>query len=78
MKKKKKKEDWTARIARIEDALKRVELPKEPIRLNGYEIIFDSDKFVNTCLRTVKKQNGNPYFYCILEDLEIFLKLLKN
>ncbi len=67
---------WDAEIAEIEDWLKNIVLPVEPVNLNAWTTITDARLFVDSSLAIVKNYNGNRYFLPYLNRLQKFIKIL--
>jgi hypothetical protein len=64
--------DWGSEIEELEMFFLSVELPNVPVRLNGYSIVTDAKKFVESHLDTLMTKNGNPTFLPYLIRLHEF------
>ena len=73
-----KKQNWNAEIKSVEDFLKNVQLPTEPIELNWFITIVNCEKFVKSHLEIVKANNGNNTYRNALDRLIEFTEILKT
>jgi hypothetical protein len=71
--KKEQPRNWSNDIAELENHFANIELPTQPVKLNGCGTITDCSLFIESHLATVKGNNGNrtflPYLYR-LQELE--------
>ena len=63
-------------IAELEDFFKTATLPRNPVKLNGCEVITNVAKFLNTHISIVKAHNGNSAYQPYYERLVTLKELI--
>ena len=74
-------ENWNNEITELENFFDKIQLPSQPIELNGCSTITDCKMFIRTHLNTVMSNNGNQTFlpYLIrLQELKQVLTINQN
>lgn len=69
---------WDAAIMELEQFFTQINIPNEPIRLNGLTLITDPAKMINAELSIIKYQNGNKRYLPDLERLRELKRILSN
>jgi hypothetical protein len=66
----KQPESWEPEISELELYFTKIQLPKEPVKLNSYSTIANVSKFLDTHFRTLKANNGKRRFLPYLNRLQ--------
>lgn len=69
-------QNWSNDIAELENYFVSIELPTQPIKLNGCSTITDCSLFIESHFATVKGNNGNRAFFSYLNRLQELKQVL--
>lgn len=69
-------QSWSNDIVELENYFASIELPTQPVKLNGYSTITDCSLFIKSHLVTVDKNNGNGTFLPYLNRLQELKQVL--
>lgn len=71
-----KPESWEPEISELELYFTKIELPKQPVKLNSYSTITNVSLFIETHFATVKANNGKRTFLPYLNRLQELKQIL--
>lgn len=71
-------QNWSNDIAELENYFVSIELPTQPIKLNGCSTITDCSLFIESHFATVKANNGNRAFLPCLNRLQELKQVLST
>ena len=61
--------NWDQQIQELEEYFKSITIPESAIKLDSCTTISDCNKFINSHLATIKRNNGNMTYLPYLERL---------